>query len=142
MESKLDRNNHYHKTHSANTSTFVESGFSRGKVYVANTVIIHKFFVIQATRSRHLLRRVIKHSNIIPHLTTHKYFYTPPSLTYMRVKPPFLVRRAILSGIPDAEDWYAGCHFWSKLDSDAMNWKVKTILDQKQSKFIIKSSFN
>ena len=36
----------------------------------------------------------------------------------------------ILNGIPDAEGWYAGCHMWSKLDSDAMNWKVKMILEQ------------
>ena len=51
---------------------------------------------------------------------------------------PFLVRRmqGHLSGIPDAEGWYAGCHFWSKLDSDVMNWKVKICLEQKQSKFI------
>ena len=28
--------------------------------------------------------------------------------------------RAILSGIPDAEVRYAGCHLWGKLDSDAM----------------------
>ena len=28
---------------------------------------------------------------------------------------------AILSGNLDAEGWYAGCHPWSKLDSDAMN---------------------
>jgi len=27
-------------------------------------------------------------------------------------------------------------HFWSKLYSDAMNWKVKMILEHKQSKFI------
>ena len=36
-------------------------------------------------------------------------------LKYMMVKPPFLVRQmpgqAHLSGIPDAEVWYAGCHF-------------------------------
>ena len=38
---------------------------------------------------------------------------------------------AILSGIPDAEGWHTGCHFWRKLDSDAMHWKVKMILEQK-----------
>jgi len=39
----------------------------------------------------------------------------------MRVKPPpfwYAGCRAILNGIPDAKGGYAGCHFWSKLDSD------------------------
>ena len=42
----------------------------------------------------------------------------------MRVETPFMVRGlipGILSGIPDAEGWYAGCHRWSKLDLDAIN---------------------
>jgi len=26
-----------------------------------------------------------------------------------------------VSGIPDAKGWYAGWHFWSKLDSNALN---------------------
>ena len=43
--------------------------------------------------------------------------------------------------VQDAEGWYAGCHLWSKLDSDDMNYKVITILEQKHSNFI-KSSFN
>ena len=42
---------------------------------------------------------------------------------------PYLVRRmqGHLGGIPDAEGWYAGCHFWSKLDSDDMNWKFVNV---------------
>ena len=31
---------------------------------------------------------------------------------------------AILSGISDAEIWYAGCNLLRKIDSVAMNWKV------------------
>ena len=35
--------------------------------------------------------------------------------------------RAILRGIPDAEIWYAGCNLLGKIDSVAVNWKVKIV---------------
>ena len=70
---------------------------------------------------------------------THTHIILP---YIYEVKNPFWYAgcRAILNDIPDAEDWYAGSHFWSKLDSDAMHSKVITILEPKQSNFIKSSA--
>ena len=85
----------------------------------------------------------LPHQNVMPGFLSRTSLNSGCFNYYWGWNPPFCYTRyrAILSSIPNVEVWYAGCHFWSKLDSDAMNWKVKNILEQKQSKFI-KSSFN
>ena len=46
--------------------------------------------------------------------------------------------RACLSGIPDAKGWYAGCHFWSKPNLDAMRLVLKetVVLEKRSAVFV------